>query len=88
MYIPEICDIIVLISFGKCFKSFKKKLYSKLSQDKILEKLLNRFIFFTATDKVEKYVEMIESGSSDNYKCHFNVKILNYFDPELQLIDT
>ena len=31
---------------------------------------------------------MMQSGSSDNCICHFNIKILNLFDPELQLINT
>ena len=30
----------------------------------------------------------MQSGSSDNCICHFNIKILNLFDPELQLINT
>ena len=31
---------------------------------------------------------MMQSISSDNCTCHFNIKILNLFDPELQLINT
>ena len=30
----------------------------------------------------------MQSISSDNCTCHFNIKILNLFDPELQLINT
>ena len=30
----------------------------------------------------------MQSGSSDNCICHFNIKILNLFDPGLQLINT
>ena len=30
----------------------------------------------------------MQSISSDNCSCHYNVKILNLFDPELQLINT
>ena len=36
-------------------------------------------------DEVEKYVL---SNSFDNFVHHYNVKILNLFDPELQLINT
>ena len=30
----------------------------------------------------------MQSSSSDNCICHYNIKILNLFDPELQLINT
>ena len=36
----------VLINFGEYFKSTREKLYSKLSEKKIIEKLLNHFIVF------------------------------------------
>ena len=36
-------------------------------------------------DEVEKYVL---SNSFDNFVHDYNVKILNLFDPELQLINT
>ena len=31
---------------------------------------------------------MMQSSSSNNCICYYNVKILNLFDPELQLINT
>ena len=43
------------------------------------------FIFLTTPDEVEKYVE---SNYSDNCVHHYNVEILNLFDPELRLINT
>ena len=57
LYIPKIDDYLkiltdeevkdfVAINFSKYFKSTREKLYCKLSENKILEKLLNRFIFF------------------------------------------
>ena len=49
----------------------------------LVAKLL--YIILTAPDDVEKYVQ---SNSSDNCIHHYNVEILNYFDPELQLINT
>ena len=42
-------------------------------------------IFLTTPDEVEKYVE---SNYSDNCVHHYDVEILNLFDPELQLIKT
>ena len=47
-------------------------------KNKILGKLLNRL-------EVEKYVQ---SSYSDNCIHHYNIEILNLFDPELQLIST
>ena len=49
---------------------------------KVIE-LLN--IFITTPHEVEKYVEIT---SSDNCICHYNVKILDLFYPDLQLINT
>ena len=43
------------------------------------------YIFLTTPDEVEKYVE---SNYSDSCVYHFNVDILNLFNPELQLINT
>ena len=48
-------------------------------KNKILEKF---YIFLTKPVEVEKYVENMQSNSSDNYIHHYNVKILNIFDPE------
>ena len=45
------------------------------------------YIFLTTTE-VEIYVEMMQSGSSDNCLDCYNFEILNLFDPELQLINT
>ena len=49
----------------------------------LVAKLL--YIILTTPDDVEKYVQ---ANSSDNCIHHYNVEILNYFDPELQLINT
>lgn len=57
LYIPEIADQLktltdekqerfLIINFAKYFKSTRKKLYSNLREEKILEKLLNHFIVF------------------------------------------
>ena len=56
LYIPKIDEYLkiltdeevkhfVAINISEYFKSTKEKLYSKLKKQKILEKLLNRFIF-------------------------------------------
>ena len=79
----------VVINFGKYFKSMSEKYYSKLNGDQNLRKVDESFYTFLITpDEVEKHAEMLQSSYSDNCICHFNIKILNLFDPELQLINT
>ena len=64
-------------------------MHSKLSEEQNLRKVAESlYIFLTTPDEVEKFVNMMQSSSSDNCICHYNVKILNLFDPELQLINT
>ena len=47
------------------------------------------YIFLTTPDDdVEKYIETMQSNSSDNFVHCFNIEILKLFDPELQLIKT
>ena len=40
--------------------------------------------FVAITDEAKKYAEMMRSSCM----WHYNVKILNLFDPELQMINT
>ena len=46
------------------------------------------YIFLATPEKVEKYVEMMQSNSCDNRVYRYNIEILKFFDPELQLINT
>ena len=64
-------------------------MYGKLCEEqniRTVDELL--YIFLTTTNKAEKYVEVMESNSSNNCIHHRNIKILNLFDLELQLINT
>ena len=100
LYIPKICDYLkiltddeakdfVVLHFDERFKSTKEKLYSKLNDKQNQRKVAESFyISLTKTDEIEKYVEMMQSSSFDDCICHFNIKILNLFDTELQLINT
>ena len=68
----------VATNFSKYFKSIR--------EEQNLRKVAKSFCIFLATlDQAEKYMQ---SNSSDNRKHHFNVEILNLFDPELQLMNT
>ena len=89
LYIPKIDDDIkilthekmkdfVVINFSEYFKSIRKEQNLR----KVAKSL---YIFLTTPDEVEKYVQL---NSTDNCVHHYNVKILNLFDPELQLINT
>ena len=84
----EVKDFVV-INFYEYFKSLREKLHSKLSEGQNLRKVAESlYIFLTTHDEVERYVEMMQSSSSDNCICHYNIKILNLFDPEWKLINT
>ena len=81
----EVKDFVIK-NFGKYFKSSKEILYSKLSKEQNLRKVVKwLYISLTTSVEVEKYVQ---SNSSDNCVHHCNVEILNIFDWELQLINT
>ena len=89
LYIPKIHDYLeiltheemkdfVAISFRESSKSIKEE--QNLRQ---IAKLLH--IFLTTSDDVENYAQ---SNSYDNYIHHYNVEILDLFNPELELINT
>ena len=64
-------------------------MYSKLSEGINLRKVVESlYIFLTTPDEVEKYVEIMQSNSSDKYVHGYNIEILNLFDAEFQLINT
>ena len=65
------------INFDEYFKSTREKLYSKRCEEQILRKadeLL--YIILTKSDKLEKYAEMMQSDSSNNYIHRYNIEIL------------
>ena len=73
----EVKDFVA-ISFSEYFKSARQgKKFRQVSK--------SLYIFLTTPDEVQKYVL---SNSSDNCVHHYNVEILNLFDPELQLFNT
>ena len=93
LYIPKIGGILkiltdnavkdlVVINFGEYFKSAGAKLYSKLSEEQFLRKVAESFYLFL----VQKYVELMQANFTDHCVHHY-IKILNLFDPELQLIN-
>ena len=58
----------VAIYFSAYFKYVREKLYSKLSEEQNLRKVFESpYIILTTPDKVEKYIETMQSNSSDNW---------------------
>ena len=79
----------VAINFSEYFKFTREKLYSKLSEEQNLRKAAKSlYIFLTTPNEVKKYVEIMQSNSSDNSVHRYIIEILNLFNPELQLINT
>ena len=62
--------MIGVINFGEYFKPAREKLYSKLSEKQNLIKVAKSFKIFLTTP-----VEMMQSSSSDNCICHYNIRI-------------
>ena len=87
MSIPKIDDYLNILAeeevkdfavkyFGEYFKSTKEKVYSKLCEEQNIRKGPESFyIFLTTPDEVEKYVEMMQSNSSNNCVHCYNIEI-------------
>ena len=100
MYISRICDYLKILTddevkdfvatnFSEYFKSTREKLYSKLSEEQNLRKGAESLYIFLATpDEVDKYFEIMQSNSSGNCVHCYDIDILNFFNPELQLVNT
>ena len=84
----EVKDFVA-INFSEYFKSLREKLYSKRNEEQNLRKVTKSLYIFLATpDEIEKYVDIMQSNSSDSCIHRYNVEILNVFDPDIQLINT
>ena len=89
LYIPKIDDYLKIltdeeveyfldINFSEYFKSIRE-------EQNLRKAAKSLYIFLTTPDEVEIYVQL---NSSDNCIYRYNVRILNIFDPELQLVNT
>ena len=78
-----------IINFGAYIKSSKEKLYSKFYEEQTIRKVAGLlYIFLITPDKIGKYAKMMQSKFSDNCVHHYNIEILNLFNPEIYLIYT
>ena len=89
LYIPKIDDYLKILTDEevKDFAAINfSEYYKSIREEQNLRKVATSlYIFLTISDEVEKHVQ---SNSSNNCVHHYNVEILNLFDPELQLINT
>ena len=88
LYIPKVDDYLKILTDEKVkdFAAINFSEYFESREEQNLRKVAKSLhIFPTRPDEVEKYVQ---SNSFDNCINHYNVEILNLFDPELQLINT
>ena len=64
-------------------------MYSKLSKKENFRKApKSLYIILTTPDEVEKYIEVVQSYSSNNCVHCYNIEILNLFDSELKPLNT
>ena len=89
LYIPKIDHYFKILTNEevKDFVAINVSEYfkTKKEEENLRKVAKSYYIFLTTPEEVEKYVE---SNYSDNCVHHYNVEILNLFDPELQLIKT
>ena len=74
------------------FLIYKKRTVFRVKQSNKNWKLVEwSYVFLTTSDKIEKSAEakqMMHSHSSDDCVTIYNIKILNYFDPESKINNT
>ena len=89
MYIPKIHDYLKILTDEevKDFIAINFREYFKtIREEKNLRKVSKLlYVFLTTPDKVEKYMK---SNYFDNCVHHYDIEILNLFNPEKQLINT
>ena len=77
IYIPKTNDYLEIFSDEEVKDFVGINFSESLREEKILRKVDELlYIFLTTSDEVQL-------SSSDNWVHHYNVKILNIFDPEL-----
>ena len=68
LFTDEEVKELVAIIFSRYFKATIEKFYSKLKEEQNLRKFAESFyIFLTTPDEGGKYVELMQSNSSDEY---------------------
>ena len=92
LYIPKIDDYLTILNDDevKDFEILVTRLeYNcscrfQTSEEQSLGKFAELLYFFQTTpNEVEKYVQMVQSKSSDKYVNWYNIEVLNLFNPEL-----
>ena len=82
LYIPKIDDYWEILTDEEVKDFVAINFSESIREEQNLKKVAKSLdTFLTTPDEVQ-------SNSSDNCVHHYNVEILNLFDPELQLINT
>ena len=82
LYIPKIDDYLEMLTDEEVKDFVAINFSESIREEQNLRKVAKSLdTFLTTPDEVQ-------SNSSDNCVHHYNVEILNLFDPELQLINT
>ena len=89
LYIPKINDYFKILTDGAVkdfvamnFSEYFKSIREEQNLRKVAKSL---YIFLTTPDEIEKYTQ---SNSSDNFVHHYYAEMLNFFESELELINT
>ena len=82
VHIPKIDDYLEILTDEEVKDFVAINFSESIKEEENLKKVIKSLYFFLATP------DEVQSNSSDNYISHYNVKMLNLFDPELQLINT
>ena len=89
LYISKIDDYLKILSYEEVKEflaiNFREYFKSIREEENLSKAAKSLFIFLTTHDEVNNYVQ---SNSSEYCIHHYNVEILNLFDPESQLINT
>ena len=81
-YIPKIDDYLEIFTDEEVKGSVAKNFNEIIKKEENLRKVAKLLYIFLSTP------DEVEPSSSDNCLRHYNVEVLNLFDPELQLINT
>ena len=82
LYTPKIDDYLEILTDEEVKDFVAINFGESIREKQNLRKVAKSLYIFPITP------DEVESNSSDNCVHHYNVEILNLFDPELQLINT
>ena len=82
LYIPKIVDYLEILTDEELKNFVAINFTESIKEEQNIRKVAKSLYIFVRTPAE------VESNYSDNFVHHYNVAILNIFDPQLQLINT